>query len=54
VWGYPIIPSLFIAAMMALVVNTLLESPRESLIGVALVLLGAPTYFYWRRTKGAR
>ena len=53
VWGYPIIPALFIAAMMALVINTLIESPRESLIGVALVLLGAPTYFYWRRTKAA-
>ena len=51
-WGYPVVPLLFVAAMSALVVNTLIESPRESLIGVGLVLLGAPTYFYWRRAKG--
>jgi len=51
VWGYPVVPALFIVAMLALVFNTLVESPYESLIGVALVLLGAPTYFYWRRGR---
>jgi hypothetical protein len=30
------------------VANTLLEKPIESLIGLALVLLGLPAYAFWR------
>lgn len=48
VWGYPWVPLLFILASIALVANTLLEKPVESLIGVALVLLGLPAYAFWR------
>lgn len=52
-WGYPVVPLLFVAAMVALVVNTLVASPMESLIGVGLTLLGVPAYIYWRRTSPA-
>jgi APA family basic amino acid/polyamine antiporter len=48
-WGYPVTPALFILASFALVVNTLVERPMESGIGLVLVLLGLPAYFYWRR-----
>ena len=48
-WGYPLVPLLFVGAMAALVVNTIVESPMESLVGIALMLLGAPAYLYWRR-----
>ena len=48
-WGYPWVPAAFIVASIVLLGNTLLERPRESLLGIGLVALGLPAYFYWRR-----
>src|SRR5262245_42588665 len=48
VWGYPWVPWLFILSSALLVLNTLFEKPVESLIGLALVLLGVPAYAWWR------
>jgi APA family basic amino acid/polyamine antiporter len=53
VWGYPLVPALFLLASLALVVNTLVERPWESLIGLGLVALGLPAYAGWRRRAGA-
>jgi APA family basic amino acid/polyamine antiporter len=47
-WGYPVVPALFVAGLLVLVVNTLWAKPVESLIGVSLVALGLPAYWYWR------
>ena len=47
--GYPVVPILFVAGSAAFVVNTAVERPVESLIGLALVALGLPAYSYWRR-----
>lgn len=49
VWGYPVVPALFILASLLLVGNTLAEKPVESLWGLGLVALGLPAYTYWRR-----
>jgi APA family basic amino acid/polyamine antiporter len=54
VWGYPVVPALFVAGLGALVANTLAERPVESLIGLALVALGLPAYAYWRGAGRAR
>src|SRR6185436_18921762 len=43
-WGYPIVPALFVGGLAILVVNTLVERPSESLIGLGLVALGLPMY----------
>lgn len=48
-WGYPWVPLAFIIFASLLVVNTIINDPRDSLIGVGLILLGLPAYFYWRR-----
>ena len=48
VWGYPVVPVLFIAGSLAFVANTLVERPVESLAGVGLLALGLPVYWYWR------
>ena len=48
VWGYPMVPALFVAGLSMLVLNTIVERPRESVIGVVLVALGLPAYCYWR------
>jgi APA family basic amino acid/polyamine antiporter len=49
VWGYPVVPTLFILSSLLLIQNTLVEKPRESVLGVFLVALGVPAYAYWRR-----
>lgn len=49
--GYPFVPIVFVLAITCLVISTLLKSPRESLMGVALVSAGLPFYFYWKRKR---
>jgi len=48
-WGYPVIPLLFILAMVGLLVNTVINKPVESIAGMGLVLIGLPAYYYWRK-----
>jgi APA family basic amino acid/polyamine antiporter len=47
--GYPVIPALYVLGSFALVWNTLMERPTESITGLGLVALGLPFYFYWSR-----
>ena len=49
VWGYPYVPAFFIIFSMAIMVNTFFSAPEQSLLGLALTLLGVPVYFYWRK-----
>jgi APA family basic amino acid/polyamine antiporter len=51
--GYPVVPVVFVLAIACLVVSTLLKSPRESLMGVGLVALGLPFYFFWKKRRSA-
>lgn len=46
--GYPLTPLLFVASSALLVLNTLLEQPSEAVIGLAIVVAGAPAFFLWR------
>lgn len=48
VWGFPVVPLVFIAGSVAFVLNTLMERPTESLTGLGLLALGLPVYWYWR------
>jgi APA family basic amino acid/polyamine antiporter len=49
VWGYPVLPIVFILAALAIVANTLVTKPFESFLGLAIVLAGIPLYFIWNR-----
>lgn len=49
--GYPFVPVVFVLGISCLVVSTLLKSPRESLMGLGLVSLGLPFYFFWKRRR---
>jgi APA family basic amino acid/polyamine antiporter len=51
VWGYPVLPVAFALAALLIVGNTLFRQPRESLIGLSLILAGLPIYWVWRRGK---
>jgi APA family basic amino acid/polyamine antiporter len=53
VWAYPALPIVYIAALMALCLNTLLTRPLESLSGLLIVAAGVPVFFFWRRRKSA-
>lgn len=44
VLGYPAIPIIFIGMAILLLINTLIQSPRESLLGLGLIALGYPVY----------
>jgi APA family basic amino acid/polyamine antiporter len=46
--GYPFTPLLFILAAATIVINTVWLNPRRALVGVGLVLLGAPVFWFWR------
>jgi amino acid transporter len=50
--GYPFVPVLFIGVATLLLFSTLETRPRESLMGLALMALGVPFYFHWKRRAG--
>ena len=49
VWGYPYIPAIFILFCIGLLVNTFITQPREAIIGLLLILSGAPLYWLFKR-----
>jgi len=50
-FGYPAVPIVFVMSALGLVISTLFNSPRESLRGLALVLIGLPFYYYWAKRR---
>jgi len=46
-WGYPYATLLFAAAAAWFVYNTLVEDPRNALIGICLLLVSLPLYRHW-------
>ena len=46
--GYPVVPALFLIGATVLEIQTLRDKPVQALLGIALMLLGLPLYFYWR------
>ncbi|MGQ0816233.1 MAG: APC family permease [Gemmatimonadota bacterium] len=51
--GYPITPVLFVLAAGVIVANALFTQPGRALVGLAIVLAGAPVYFFWRKKGDA-
>ena len=54
-WGYPLVPVVFILVAVLLLTNTVIEMPRQSLIGLGIILLGVPLYFFlprlWQQSR---
>ena len=53
IWGYPIVPALFIAASVAVAGIQIRADPWRAATGLAIVVLGLPVYHLWVRTKHA-
>jgi APA family basic amino acid/polyamine antiporter len=48
---YPLTPVLFVLAGAVIVLNTIVTQPRDSAVGIGVVLAGAPAYLLWKRRK---
>jgi APA family basic amino acid/polyamine antiporter len=47
-WGYPVVPAIFIAVSLFIVLHQFTVDPAEAAIGLGLVAIGAPVYYYLR------
>jgi basic amino acid/polyamine antiporter, APA family len=47
-FGYPIVPLVFVLVALWLIINTLFTKPVESVVGLVLMALGLPLYYYFR------
>jgi APA family basic amino acid/polyamine antiporter len=57
VWGYPLVPLVFVLASLYMVVNALITDPRDTGGLFALILTGVPVFWLWswsRVPRGAR
>jgi APA family basic amino acid/polyamine antiporter len=51
IWGYPIVPVIFIVASLVVVAIQIRDKPLDSAIGLGMVLAGLPVYFLWSRLR---
>jgi len=49
VWGYPVVPAIFILFCIGLFINTIITRPREAAIGIILIFSGIPVYYFLKR-----
>ncbi len=54
VWGYPLLPLLFVAINVAIFLNSIFSQPFESTLGLGIIGLGLPAYFFWKKRGGCR
>ena len=52
--GYPLVPALFIGTAAVLLCYTFQSNLRNSIAGVAVILLGIPVYLWFKRRKNQR
>jgi basic amino acid/polyamine antiporter, APA family len=52
--GYPLVPALFVGTAAVLLCYTFRSNLRDSIAGVAVILLGIPVYLWFRRRKNER
>jgi basic amino acid/polyamine antiporter, APA family len=50
-WGYPWTPLIFLIAAVALTLNLWMVRPVRSSLGLAVILLGIPFFYYWRKAR---
>jgi APA family basic amino acid/polyamine antiporter len=49
VWGYPILPGVFVVCAAAVLVSSYTSNLKGSLLGTALILLGLPILWFIHR-----
>jgi APA family basic amino acid/polyamine antiporter len=48
-WGYPVVPVIFLLVAVWLLVVTVMTSPKQSVTGIFLIVLGLPIFWYLNR-----
>ncbi|HEY2913826.1 MAG TPA: hypothetical protein VGK21_10740, partial [Candidatus Angelobacter sp.] len=48
-FAFPLVPAVSFLTSAAIAVNQIWAAPRDSFIGLGLLLLGLPVYFFWAR-----
>ncbi len=51
VWGFPVVPAVFVIASAFMLEATVAREPLPSLAGVALMAAGLPLYAWWKRAR---
>ncbi|MFT4649443.1 MAG: APA family basic amino acid/polyamine antiporter, partial [Glaciecola sp.] len=53
VWGYPVVPAIFLVVAIFLLINTFLATPGRAVSGFLMVISGLPVYAYYSRRLGS-
>ena len=51
VWGYPVVPAVFVVASFAIVISQVIADPVERALGLLLVAVGLPVYYLWAKNN---
>jgi basic amino acid/polyamine antiporter, APA family len=49
VWGYPLVPAIFLLASVFMVLNALVTDPRDTGVTLLIIVVGVPVYLAWSR-----
>jgi amino acid transporter len=52
VWGYPIVPAVFLLASVYMMLNALIADPRDTGVTFAIILAGIPVFWLWGSLRG--
>jgi amino acid transporter len=47
VWGYPVVPALFLVASLGMVANALVTDPVNTGVTLGIIVSGVPVYYLW-------
>jgi APA family basic amino acid/polyamine antiporter len=48
-WGYPVVPLFFVIINLAVFLNTVIDQPLKSTIGLIMLGIGIPAFLYWKK-----
>jgi len=51
--GYPLLPIIFIVAVLSVVASNIVSNPTDAGMGLVIALLGLPVYWWWSRSHRA-
>jgi basic amino acid/polyamine antiporter, APA family len=50
-WGYPWAPGIFVIASAAMVVNEIIRNGSTAVLGIVVIALGIPVYYFFQRSR---
>jgi APA family basic amino acid/polyamine antiporter len=53
VWGYPVVPAVFVMVSAALLYYTFTDNLKSSAAGCLAILAGVPVFYFFARRRGS-